>query len=334
MKKWIFLIPIITFANTSNDELLTKIPTASKKEIQQIISRGANINSMDTNTTYSALMIALMEGNSDGANALIELGADINTVSSDNSTPLIFAAKYGHLKTVDLLLAKNPNIEHQNEDGSALHHASANGFLNIVKKIAHPQNINTPTSNSITPLMYAAYNGHADIVSYLFKNFTIDQSITNSNGDTALMIALKRRYPKVVKELLTHNPRKTTNNSGQTPLMIASAFGSDQNIQDLISLGCDIEALDQDQNTPLIWSIKSNQLESLKKLLIAGSKINIQDKEGNTPLIIASKYERIAAIALLLQYNADISKTNTEGFNALYFAKKERNNAIIKLLEK
>ncbi|MGL4394307.1 MAG: ankyrin repeat domain-containing protein [Brevinema sp.] len=337
MKHWIFFIlmvsPVLSFSDTIDTELMNIIPTASKKEIQYLVSEGANINATNNNAS-SLLMIALTEGNSDGADTLIQLGADVNVTDLNGDTALILAAKYGHRRSLELILPRVSNINQQNSVGAAIHHASQNGFLKIFRRIATQDNINSISIEGFTPLMYAAFNGHLNIVRYMFKNFTIDQSLVNKFDNTALTIALKRRYPKIAKELISNQHPKTTDADGMTPLMIAAAYGSDQNIQDLIQYGCQMEAKDKSQNTALLHAIKNNQLESLKKLLVNGVDVNAVDLDGNSSLIIAAKFERIAAIALLLQSNADKTIVNKEKMTALDYAKKERNTPIIQLLKR
>ncbi|MGL4562053.1 MAG: ankyrin repeat domain-containing protein, partial [Brevinema sp.] len=250
MKKWIFLIPVIVFANqTSNEELINSIEKASPRQIKKLIADGADINAINHTTSYSALMIALIEGNTVAADFLIKCGADVDYSASDGLTPLLAAAKYGHTKTMTLILEKTTNKYYQDNIGSALHYAAANGFLPIIKQLVNESTINIRSSNGSTPLIYASYNGHLSVISYLFKNFTMDTSVTNNNEDSALTIALKRGHSKIVKKLLQQGSPLTKNQRGETSLMIASAFGNHDNILDLLAQGCDLEEKDQDQNT-------------------------------------------------------------------------------------
>ncbi len=58
------------------------------------------------------------------------------------------------------------------------------------------KDIDKQDNNGKTPLMLAAYYGHAEIVSYLLANGA-DKSVANKKGETALSIAEKKKFVAV-----------------------------------------------------------------------------------------------------------------------------------------
>ena len=68
---------------------------------------------------------------------------------------------------------------------------------------------------------------------------------------------------------------------GQTPLMIAIDYSfSQETIQKLIDLGCDVNAKDVDGNTPMHTAAYTENFEAFKCLLDNGADPLIKDNEG------------------------------------------------------
>ena len=59
----------------------------------------------------------------------------------------------------------------------------------------------------------------------------------------------------------------------------------------------------------------------LTELLIAkGGEVNAQDEEGNTPIIVASAYGHVEVVDLLIQVGGDVNKQNESGLTPLHYA--------------
>lgn len=166
----LLLIPILGFS-TSNQEFLDALATGSPKIIQQYIDKGEYPNQIDFRTGYSPLLITLIEGNTPAAITLINNKAKINFISEDQHTALIFSAKYGHTKVVDLLIKNSANINFTNDQGSALNYAAKYGFVPIINSLLRAgADINNINIDLHTPLMQASCNGHQKAVQLLLTN--------------------------------------------------------------------------------------------------------------------------------------------------------------------
>ncbi|CAG8706848.1 21822_t:CDS:2, partial [Gigaspora rosea] len=119
---------------------------------------------------------------------IIDAGAIVDLEDQTGETALLKAAYSGHADVVAWLVRKQANIEQKDNDGwTALHNASAQGYLPIVKhllEIAHAD-VDVKSKNGHTPLMNAASKGHINIVEYLLDRGGANPLIKNKFGETA-----------------------------------------------------------------------------------------------------------------------------------------------------
>eukprot|EP00842_Homolaphlyctis_polyrhiza_P004795 jgi/Hompol1/5316/HPOL_000760-RA len=138
------------------------------------------------------LVQACMAGNAHLLLPLIDLGHA--SLFSDNGAALSMAAKYGHLKCVQILLDKGASVDA--DDGYALCWAARNGHNEIVYTlIQHGANVNIRGG---CPLNWAAEHGHESITLLL-----IDSGANiHANDEYALRWSSVRGKLAVVKLLL------------------------------------------------------------------------------------------------------------------------------------
>lgn len=84
--------------------------------------------------------------------------------------------------------------------------------LTFLKRNLHPDNINTVDEFGWTPLMSAAYSGNAEIVAF-FLRLKAKRNIKDKSGLTAMNLALKNKFPNIVKLLSNDEKQKIINNS-------------------------------------------------------------------------------------------------------------------------
>jgi len=182
-----------------------------------LIFHGADVNSKN-DSGNTPLIWASKFGDLEIVKLLIDNNADVISKNKDGKTPLIIAKKNNrldivnyisgvelliYLKTGDLeqaedLLEKTADIDTQHKDkmgNTFLHLASSRGYLEIVKILIVKKNfdVNVKNNNGYTPLHSAAEGGHLDVIIYLIDNKG-DINIKNSDGDTAILLAIQNSY--------------------------------------------------------------------------------------------------------------------------------------------
>ena len=121
---------------------------------------------------------------------LIEQNAEVDSKTSDNSTPLRAAAFDGHLDIVRCLV----------ENGA---------------------DVNACTNCSSTPLMITCYNGHLDVALYLIKHGA-NINLQDNDGHSCLHYASERGHVEVICELFASGAKQTQDLNRLTPLLEAS----------------------------------------------------------------------------------------------------------------
>jgi tRNA A-37 threonylcarbamoyl transferase component Bud32 len=110
------------------------------------------------NGKWSCIHYAAYENRSRLVKELLDLGADVNSVTNDHWTPLQICCYQGHQETLEVLLA-HPLIEVNkmtSERGTALHLASQNGHTLIVKELLkHDPDVTLEDPNGITAVELA-----------------------------------------------------------------------------------------------------------------------------------------------------------------------------------
>lgn len=151
----------------------------------------------------------------------------------------------------------------------------------------------------------------------LYRNACIVH--TDPLGLTLLYPALATRNHRVVAALLSAgaNPNHKAhpiNEDGtmrkdrtMTPLSYAASIGDIESVKLLVKHTADVNACDEDNNTPLNIAAISNQLATVDFLLNNKANVNIQTKElGYTPLISSLRTNHRALVRRILQANPNL----------------------------
>lgn len=189
-----------------------------------------------------------------------------------------------------------------------------------------------------SPLHYAVIRGHVAIVKELIKSGACISS-PDKGGQTPLHhakaclrggeIAKAGSYVEIMKELsLLLDPsyvlQKDIQRDGITRLHGAVIDGHLDRIKQLLELGADINAQDENGCTPLHYAAEVNTGAAEILLSAAGVNVNSKDKYGDTPLHCAVAVKTGAAKVLLGAAGIDVNSKNAAGKTPLHYAARAR----------
>ena len=162
---------------------------------------------------------ASIKNQTDTISLLLANGADTKLTNSDGNTVLHYAAMYGDVNTVNVLLEADSSLAsvENNEGITPIYYAivvSDNDILSSI--ITNGQiDINKKDSLGYTPLHYAANYGNMEAVVLLVEEFNADKTIVNDDNFTASDIAANNSYYTIVEYLggtVNYNNQNNTEN--------------------------------------------------------------------------------------------------------------------------
>ncbi|NWX41092.1 FEM1C protein, partial [Steatornis caripensis] len=225
------------------------------------------------------------------ANKTREEVAMLMSEKTNGATPLLMAARYGHLDMVEYLLdhcsasievGGSVNFDGETIEGAPpLWAASAAGHLKVVQCLLdHGASVNNTTLTNSTPLRAACFDGHLEIVKYLVEH-KADLEVSNRHGHTCLMISCYKGHKEIAQYLLEK--------------------------------GADVNRKSVKGNTALHDCAESGSLEIMKMLLQYCAKME-KDGYGMTPLLSASVTGHTNIVDFLTQH---VQTSKAERINAL-----------------
>ena len=244
----------------------------------------------------------------------------LETKTKDGShfaTPLIIAARNGHLNSVKILLRYGADIEARGtlkiendviEGCTPLWAAAATGHLDVVKLlIERNADVEGRTLTNSTPLRAAAYDGYLDVVRCLVESGA-DVNARNFYERTPLDVACYRGHLSVVTYLINKGAIMDLQcNNGNTALHSAVEESHLEIVNQLLALGAS--------------QLPNNQ--GLTPLLYAGNKCSIEIVEYLIKRPECTKEHRIDALELLGATIAN-SRDNVKAFSYMKRGMEER----------
>ena len=181
---------------------------------------------------------------------------------------IMMALYHGKKDRVNELLASGIELN--------VYEAAATGQMDRLRKLiaGDPSLVNTHSVDGFTPLGFAVFFGHPEIVDVLLE----------AGADVNLA---SRESMKVA------------------PLASASAAGQYEVAKKLIAHGANVNSRASSDFTPLHESAARGQLEFATLLLENGADLNAKTADGKTPLDYAREHNRDEMVELLEQYVRD-----------------------------
>ena len=260
--------------------LLQKYTTTKEKEnaVKQADGNGRTL-----------LHLAVLAKRSELVKLLLENGADVNQLDTDNRTPLECALSMScDVELVQLLLNKGADVSKKNNrDKTPLQSAIINACsLKVVEAILEKNDTSILSGTNL--LLHAVLSGSIKLV----QRFWIESGLAwrNGEGESLLHLAVSSGHVNVAKFLLKKGVDiNATDNKQRTPLHLAVAEGKLNLVDFLIKENADVNRADNNKRTLLHLAILTGQCDLAKSLVLSCARpsLAMQDREDCTPLHLA-----------------------------------------------
>ncbi len=235
-----------------------------------------------------------------------------------------------------LVSAGFTTLMHAATNGTAVVDAAKADRLSVVRKlIAERADVNMPSNDGSSALLWAAFHGDVEMTKALLAaGATVETA--NRYGVTPLLQASRNGDVEVIKALLDAGAQATRwHAEGETPLMAAAKTGHVDAVKLLLSKGAFVNAVDPFQEqTALMWASAEGHAEVVKVLLAAGADPNLKahvsqittrrnadhPSGGFTALMFAARNGHSEVVKALMAGHADAKLTNADGATATIVA--------------
>ena len=217
--------------------------------------------------------------------------------------------------------------------GSAMQLAAYLGLTKIMfERLENESEPDVKDWFGATPLFWAAYRGHEDVVRLLMTREDVNPNVRDCYGMTPLMVAVRRGYIAIVQLLLAYedtdiNAKDELVGDSALHFALTSRLLSQPEALQILKLllACDninVNLRDNEDQTPLMLAVEIGIDEGVQ-LLLAHDDIrpNIRDIEGRTALHLAAEQGNAKAMQLLLAHgDIQVNIRDKEGRTALHVA--------------
>ena len=281
-------------------------------------------SAVDATNRYGVTPLALasLNGSTPMITRLLEAGADPNRANPEGETPLMTAARTGNGEAIDALLAHGAGVDAVEEwrGQTALMWAAAqNQVASVERLLAAGADPNARSARGFTPVLFAAREGHADVLAPLVRAGADVDDVLPERGMSALVLAVYNAQYDFARALLdegadpnaagngwtalhqvvwTRRPNLGRNPPFPVPLGDLDAFDM---VRALAAAGADLDVrqtkeprdgnrnvLNRIGSTAFLQAAKVADIEMMQLLVDLGADPSITTEEGATPLMAAA----------------------------------------------
>jgi ankyrin repeat protein/WD40 repeat protein len=306
-------------------------------KISQLLSTGAATVDVLGKGGFTALHYAARQGHISTVQLLIDKGADINKQSNLGWTPLHLATHNNHLYCVKTLLnAGARNDIYDSSNNIPYMTALNNCNINMAITVGLPESL--PRESKVYYLLLLDINcGDNQLLDQVIKDAEFDLDYIDDPESISLLSAsVITGKDTTCQKLLAAgaDPNLLSTKDNWSPIYFAV---SDNNIvltEMLIQAGASMKTLKiNNAKWPLLnIAARGNQLEMTQLLLKYGADPNEQDFFGETALYIAVENEQVQLVKVLVKAGADPTIRTGMGLTA-YIKAKEKGGKVWKLIK-
>ena len=308
---------LIELAETKDNTtaLMRACQNAEFAVVEELVARGAALDTKRKDTQRTALTLAVRSGALDCIELLLEHKADVTVRDREQMTPLASAAYFGHAAVIERLAGLGSrSLEQCNVHGeSPLALATMFGHEAAVRTLLRlGARVDVVDQMGNTPLMHACLRGHELLLPPLLSvdgPHATPVEAKNAEGHTALMLCCMAGHVQSAEMLMQiHADLLARGPGGVTALMLASRLDSDRAATLIRSFvqACGPAAVARAGSTPAASQLQ--RMETMDQGMQQQSVallLNAVDDQQRTALHHAAETGHAAAVQALLQAGAD-----------------------------
>ena len=329
--------------------LMTCAGTGTADALAALLDHGADVDAREKSHGQTALMWAAAQANPEAVRVLLARGADVGARSDSHllpvnrgvgnafeqsvlepqrgSTPLLLAARNGHVENARLLLDAGADANDRAPNGqSALVLASFSDQGRLAELLLERGADAGDATTGYTPLHTAVLRGDGELVralcahgadpdvrltggSRLQRNLNYYSLSATLAGATPFWLAAKFGEVDIMRSLAEcgADPLLSPDN-GITPLMAVAGAGWTTRSSNRRGMGIGVDAA-----RLLVSASEPRTREGVRLALELGNYVHATDPDGNTALHHAARLGYPAVVEVLVEYGGELYWNNNNG---------------------
>ncbi|MEE6483916.1 hypothetical protein FKM82_013690 [Ascaphus truei] len=254
------------------------------------------------NQGRTALQVASHLGYTEVVKVLLQANANIDLKDDEGDSALHYAAYGNQAAVVGVLIARGVNAELlNNAKCTALYIAVNKGFTEVVTEALSSPNcaINIQDLIGDTPLHYAITADFRSIIEILTEVPNIDFTVQNRQGFNLLHHSALKGNSLAVRKILERARQlvDSKKEDGFCALHLATLNNHQEVVDILIKEGrCDINLRNNRNQSPLHLAVIQGHINLVQVLVKEGADVNAEDEDGDTPMHIVLVHQHLASI--------------------------------------